>query len=147
MPGWEQQAVESARRFQALQEKLSRLSITEASGDGAVKVTVSASGVITDLVLRERLRPDPLPAIAAEILDCMRRAQARLPDLLRQAMIETVGAHDPSTSLVLAEARQRFPVPDPSEPPQPPAARPARQPRPAPDRTDDWDERDFLEQL
>jgi DNA-binding protein YbaB len=139
MQGWERQVAETAQRFRALQERLSSLSITETSGDGAVKVTVSAAGLLTDLVLRERWHSEPLPALAAEIMDCVRRAQARIPDLLRQAMFETVGSQDPSTHLLLAEAGKRFPEPAPAEPRQ------AR--RPAPDSGGDWDEREFLEQL
>jgi DNA-binding protein YbaB len=139
MQAWERQVAENAARFRALQERLSSLSITEASGDGAIKVTVSASGLLTNLVLRERWHPEPLPALAAEILDCVRRAQARIPDLLRQAMFDTVGSQDPSTHLLLAEARERFPEPAP--------AQPRSAPGPTAGDKGDWDEREFLEQL
>ena len=139
MQGWEQQVAETARRYQQLREKLAQLSITEASGDGAVKVTITASGLLTDLVLRERWRPEPLPDIAAEIMDCVRRAQAKIPDLLRQAMSDTIGEQDSNTHLLLSEARQRFPEQEPQEP------RPARTTQPV--SKDDWDEREFLEQL
>jgi DNA-binding protein YbaB len=139
MQGWEQQVAETARRYQQLREKLAQLSITEASGDGAVKVTIAASGLLTDLVLRERWRPEPLPDIAAEIMDCVRRAQAKIPDLLRQAMSDTIGEQDPGTHLLLSEARQRFPEQEPQEP------RPARTTQPV--SKGDWDEREFLEQL
>src|SRR5256885_3783826 len=137
MQAWERQVAENAARFKALQERLSTLSITEASGDGAVKVTVSASGLLTNLVLRERWHPEPLPALAAEILDCLRRAQARIPDLLRQAMFDTVGSQDPSTHLLLAEARERLPEPG--------LAEPRSAPRPTARHKGDRDEREFLE--
>jgi hypothetical protein len=112
-----------------------------------------------------------MPAIAAQIMECVRRAQARIPDLLGQAMFETVGANDPSTHLLLDEARRRFgepevetgpdpdeiriepePEPDP-EPPRPrvpvePKRAPQQVRRPAgPENEDDWDERPFLEEL
>jgi hypothetical protein len=49
------------------------------------------------------------------VLDCVNRAQAKIPDLLRQAMTETVGTGDPSSRLVVDEARKRFPEPPPPE--------------------------------
>jgi DNA-binding protein YbaB len=145
--GWERQVAETAQRYQALQERLSRLSITESSGDGAVKVTVSASGQLTDLVLRERWHPDPLPAIAAEIMDCLRRAQARIPDLLRQAMVDTVGLQDPSAHLLVDEARRRFPEPvaEMRESHAPEPRRPVRESDA--ENEDDWDERAVMEDL
>ncbi|HEX6340143.1 YbaB/EbfC family nucleoid-associated protein [Umezawaea sp.] len=145
MTGWEQQVAENAVRYRRLHERLARTSITESSGDGTVKVTVSASGLITDLVLRERRRPEPLPRIAAEIMDCVRRAQARIPDLLRQAMVDTVGPQDPSTHLLVSEARQRFPQPPggTSDAPDPVRPRTVHEQRPAARRAvadpdDDW---------
>jgi DNA-binding protein YbaB len=138
-PGWERQVAETAQRYRQLQERLAQLSITESSGDGAVKVTVSATGLLTGLVLRERWRPEPLDAVAAEIMACLGRAQARIPELLRQAMFDTVGDRDPSTHLLLDDARRRFPEQEPKEP---------RQSRvPTPDSGDDWAERDVLEDV
>jgi len=162
MQGWERQVAETATRYQQLQERLSQLSITESSRDGAVKVTVSAGGQLINLVLRERWHPDPLPDIAAEIMDCLRRAQARIPDLLRQAMFETVGPQDPSAHLLVAEAKRRFPEPvaetrQPDrdeiriaqEEPEPVASRPPapRGPTKESGGEDDWDERAVLEDL
>jgi DNA-binding protein YbaB len=118
---WQRQIAENARRYQELQDRIARLSITEASRDGAVRVTVSATGVLTDLVLTER-RPDlPLAQVGAQIMACVRRAQARIPDLMRQTMRDTVGPADPAAQLILADARQRFPA----VPTESPMARPA----------------------
>jgi DNA-binding protein YbaB len=107
---WQRQIAENARRCQELQHRMAQLSITEASRDGTVRVTVSAGGVLTDLVLSER-RPDmPLAQVGAQIMACVRRAQARIPDLMRHAMQDTVGPADPAGQLILADARQRFPA-------------------------------------
>ena len=137
--GWERQVAETAQRYRLLQERLAQLSITESSGDGAVKVTVSASGMLTDLTLRERWHPEPLDAIAAEIMACLRRAQARIPELLRQAMFDTVGSREPSTHLLLDDARRRFPEQEPQQPRQ------SRTPRQ--DSGDDWAEREVMEDV
>ncbi|MFL6144413.1 MAG: YbaB/EbfC family nucleoid-associated protein [Labedaea sp.] len=137
--GWERRVAETAQRYRLLQERLAQLSITESSGDGAVKVTVSAGGQLTGLVLRERWRPEPLDAIADEVMACVRRAQARIPELLRQAMFDTVGDQDPNTHLLLDDARRRFPEQEPKEPRQ------SRAPRH--DGGDDWAEREVLEDV
>jgi DNA-binding protein YbaB len=146
--------------WEELNERVARLSITEKSGDGTVKVTVSASGLLTDLVLKDRWNPQPPEEVAAQIMECVRRAQARIPDLLRQAMFDTVGTQDPSTHLVLAEARRRFPEPPPREVPRSGPdeiaigpdrpAEPAAPPRPRtsqPRDDEDWDERAVMEDI
>lgn len=98
-----------------------------------------------------------MPEVAAQVMDCVRRAQARIPDLLRQTMTEVVGTADPNTHLLVDDARRRFPEPPPP-PPEPRAwqpdevrftvqespapARPAATP-PRPRRTvveEQWDE-------
>lgn len=140
---WQREVAENAGRFRALRDRLSGQSIREVSRDGTVEVTVSTGGELTGLVLREGRRRDPLPAIAAEVMDCVRRAQARIPDLVHQAMIDTGGGHDPGARLVLDETRQRFPEPDPHSPPRtvPPQPLPRQPvpPRAAPQDVDDWD--------
>jgi hypothetical protein len=146
-----------------LHERLAQLSITETSRDGMVKVTVSTDGLMTDLVLKDRWHPPSLPELAEQIMDCLSRAQARIPDLVRQAMTESVGAPDAGAHLVLNDARNRFPEPAPPPPDErtrhpadelrigqdvnePPPARPERPP--TEHRTeDDWDERAFLEDM
>jgi hypothetical protein len=144
-------------RYEQLADRVSGLSITERSPDGALEVTVSANGMLTNLVFH------PEPGLAEEIMYCVRRAQARIPDLLRQAMFDTIGSEDPSAHLLLEDARRRFPEPEPEpqarptveemriavpEEPAPPTPRePPRTPRPlTQDETDnDWAERAVME--
>jgi DNA-binding protein YbaB len=152
MTGWEEQVADNARRYGELSDRLARTTATETSQDGAVRVTVAADGSITDLAL------ESMPELAAQIMACVRRARARIPDLMAQAMAETVG-QDESTDLVLAQARTRFP-PEPVE--QRPdlveemrigAAPREERPRATPrarrrdDRDDGWDERPILEDV
>ncbi|ANZ40410.1 hypothetical protein BBK82_34725 [Lentzea guizhouensis] len=134
---WEREVAENASRLQALRDRLSAQSVREVSRDGTVEVEVSTSGALTGLVLREGRQREPLPVIAAQVMDCVRRAQARIPALVDQAMAETVGAHDPAARLILAETRKRFPEPEPEPEPQRPVgeARPReRFPEPGPQR-------------
>ncbi|TCO52479.1 YbaB/EbfC family nucleoid-associated protein [Actinocrispum wychmicini] len=138
---WERQVAETAQRYQDMRNRVAQLSVTEVSRDGMVQVTVSASGHLTDLTLKERWRPTPATRIAVEIMQCVRRAQARIPDLLQQAMIETVGPRDPAAHLIVAEARERFPQPPELEP-TPPAPRTG-----IAGGEDDWDGRPVMEDI
>lgn len=134
--------VQSAQRFEELRERVSRLVVTETSPDGAVTVTIGADGTLADLVLRDRGLS--LDRYAATIMACLRHGQARIPDLVQEAVFATVGNTEPSAHLVLADVRERFPPLEP--PPQrgvpeqrvvsaPPALTPVRKPV-----DDDWEE-------
>lgn len=145
---WEAQIAENARKYQALNERISQLSITESSGDGTVRVTVSASGLLTELQLKDKWNPVPAAEVAAQIMDCVRRAQARIPELLRQAMFDTIGPDDPSAHLLLDDARRRFPEPPPPETPRSRGEPPPPPPRAArATEQDDWDERAVMEDI
>ncbi|MDX3658983.1 hypothetical protein PV646_16895 [Streptomyces sp. ID05-26A] len=138
---WQQEVAENAHRFGALRDRLSGQTVREVSPDGTIEVVVSTSGALTGLLLREGRNREPLPVLAAQVMDCVRRAQARIPALVDQAMTETIGPHDAAAHLILAETRQRFPEPPP---PAHPVAGQAVPPRPAPARpsspdADDWD--------
>jgi hypothetical protein len=127
---WQQQVAENAKRYQQLNERVSHLSITEKSRDGMVVVTVSATGVLTDLVLKERWHPVPEPELAGQIMECLQRAKAKIPDLVAKVIEETLGEQDSSAHLIVADARRSFPEPPPdptsraawrmAEPPPPP---------------------------
>ncbi|MFD4673248.1 YbaB/EbfC family nucleoid-associated protein [Lentzea sp. NPDC058450] len=144
---WEREVAENARRLGALRDRLSAQTVREVSRDGTVEVSVSTSGALTGLVLREGRFREPLPVIAAQVMDCVRRAQARIPELMGQAMAETIGPNDPAAQLILAETRERFPEPpQPRDAPPPP---PVPQSGPPPARRgqdgDDWDGPEIFE--
>jgi hypothetical protein len=163
---WGRQIAENVRRSEELFRRVTAMSITEASRDGTVRVTVSANGVLTDVVLTERRQFAPMAQVGAEIMRCVRRAQARIPELMRQAMAETMGTPDAGAQQVLADAQARFPAappeppiprgqasrppaaPSPALPPPPrPPARLATGRRPTPRDDSDWDSRQILEDV
>ncbi|RSM68634.1 hypothetical protein DMH04_46990 [Kibdelosporangium aridum] len=133
MPGadWERQIESTAAAYRQMNERVRQILVTETAPDGSVQVTVSAAGVLTDLRLSDR-------GLAEQIMACVRKAQARIPDLMRTAMLETVGPQDTNTHLVLASARERFPVAD---------SPPNRPDRVVVGDKDDWDERPVLEDI
>ncbi|MGB3438662.1 MAG: YbaB/EbfC family nucleoid-associated protein [Actinophytocola sp.] len=169
---WQQEVAENAKRYQQLNERVSHLSITEKSRDGMVVVTVSATGVLTGLVLKERWHPVPEPELAGQIMECLERAQAKIPDLVAKVIEETLGDQDASTHLIIADARRSFPEPPPDpmsraawrmvEPPPPPKPEPAAVSKvtvpptkqqqnettaPTAAGIDDWDGRSVLEDV
>lgn len=119
------QIAENARRCEELARLVAGMSITEASQDGTVRVTVSANGVLTDVVLTERRQFVPMAQVSTEIMRCVRRAQARIPGLMRQAMVQTMGTPDAGAQQVLDDVQARFPAPPPESPM--PRGHPARQ--------------------
>jgi hypothetical protein len=100
--------------------------------------------------------------VSAEIMRTLQKAQSRIPELLRQAMAETIGTQDETANVLFAEARKNFPPPpaedvpppvdqelrfgiedeQPSRPVPPPAPRPNRPRRPEDD--EDFDGGSFL---
>jgi DNA-binding protein YbaB len=164
---WQNQVAENAKRYQELNERVSHLSITEKSRDGMVVVTVSSTGVLTDLVLKERWHPVPEPELAGQIMECLKRAQAKIPGLMAKVFEETLGAQDSSAHLILADVRQSFPEPPPDAtsraawqaavPPPPPKPEPQAVSKATPRQqndtaaqaadTDSWDGRTVLEDV
>jgi DNA-binding protein YbaB len=140
---WALEVERNADRYRRLQQHLARMSITETSRDGAVRVTVSASGLLTDLALDERAAPKPLSALAAQVLETLRRAQAKIPDLVSKAVADVVGTADAQTHLIVADARKRFPEPPPDQSGWPVRRQPEPGGGPPPPRHgggDDWAE-------
>jgi YbaB/EbfC DNA-binding family len=135
MSDWQQEVAATAARYQRLQDRLSRVSITETSEDGSVKVTVDTNGLLTGLELVDH--GTPFAEVARQVMRCMRRAQARVPQVLEQAMAEEVGSPDVGTHLLLADTRKRFP--------QPPERAPAAAPRTGGE--DDWGDRPILHDI
>ncbi|MFC7341691.1 YbaB/EbfC family nucleoid-associated protein [Saccharopolyspora griseoalba] len=147
---WQERATEKAERFGRMQQRVEQISVTEASRDGAVRVTVSSNGMLRDLQLAEGANSRPMPKLGAEIMRLVQSAQARIPDLMQQAVADTVGLQDSAAQHVVDQARKTFPeLPegDPERPEGPRAdgdrgERPAdyRPPRKRGGPEDDWDD-------
>lgn len=91
---WQRKVSDDARRYAELRDRVAGLSVTETSRNGLVKVTVSSSGALTGLEM-----PGSLAGVAADVLECVRRAQARIPALLQDTAAETVGAANAQAAL------------------------------------------------
>lgn len=102
--GFEERAVQA----RALSARLGSLTATAESEDELVKVTVGASGTMSDLTLEEGIRDRPAAETARAILATLRAAQASLTKAATQATAETVGADSETGKAVIASyvARQ-----------------------------------------
>jgi phenylpyruvate tautomerase PptA (4-oxalocrotonate tautomerase family) len=109
---WLARSTTRSQSNEALVDRISDLS-AEASGvDGAVRVTVTASGALTGLWLDERIHTLTAAELAHEILAAMHRAQARLVAQVADVVTATVGAGSESGRSVVDAYRQRFPAED-----------------------------------
>ncbi|MGK5738067.1 YbaB/EbfC family nucleoid-associated protein [Micromonospora sp. URMC 103] len=106
---WAAGISERAAKAQALSDRVASMSATAEGAQGAVRVTVASSGVMTDLRLDDRVRHWRADEIAAEVLAVMRRAQGRLAGQVAEAAAETVGADSETARAVVGSYETRFP--------------------------------------
>ncbi|HEY8371897.1 MAG TPA: YbaB/EbfC family nucleoid-associated protein [Pseudonocardiaceae bacterium] len=110
---WAAAVEEKARRYQEMQRQVAAVSVTETSRDGAVRVTVDSSGVVTDLVISDAVRTMSGAQISALVLSTMRRAQARISDRIAEVATATVGDDPETVDAMVTTYRERFPEPEP----------------------------------
>lgn len=150
---WAQGFADQAGRFGAMRAQVEQIQVTESSTDGAVRVTIDASGAPIDLAFTDKIGGMPPPEVAAQVMTCMRRAQRQLTGRVQEAMVATVGDADQVIENVVEGYRQRFgedqpgrPAPDPGvlglgviedDPPRYPPPPPARRSRAAPGGDDE----------
>ncbi|GDY32302.1 YbaB/EbfC family nucleoid-associated protein [Gandjariella thermophila] len=156
------QARQRHQQFAMVRQKIEAVTVTERSPDGVVRATVNSGGALTGLALTDRARQLSPNEIAARVLACVQRAQARIAERVRDIVAETVPGDDPAAAKIVAGFRGRFPEPpadagtrtEPAaeirlgelaqEPPAPPKPAPRRQGAPSDDGDDDWAHRSFL---
>jgi YbaB/EbfC DNA-binding family len=107
---WESAIQRRAAQAKAFSERASGLSATARSKDGAIEVTVDASGGITALQLSERIRSRPAHETSDEILATLRAAQARLAQQVAEVADE-VGAGEVGRTIAASYASRFHPPP------------------------------------
>ncbi len=105
---WAAQFEEKAQQYQRMSQEVNKISVTESSRDGAVRVTVGANGNITDLTLTKRIQQYSPSQLSQEILGCMQRAQAQLAERVQQTMRATVGDDEQLVQHTAATYRSQF---------------------------------------
>lgn len=105
---WAQGFADKAEQFRAMRAQVEQVQVTESSRDGAVRVTVDSRGMLTDLAFTDRIRETSPPALAAQVMACLRRARQQLAPLVQEAMQSTVGGEEPLVDNVVSSYRERF---------------------------------------
>ena len=88
---WTQGVTDKAERFGTMPAQIEQIQVTERSPDGAVRVTIDASGAPIGLALTSKISGMPPSEVAAVVMNCMQRAQRQLAEVVRDAMAATVG--------------------------------------------------------
>ncbi|MFC4003903.1 YbaB/EbfC family nucleoid-associated protein [Prauserella oleivorans] len=117
---WTRRIQQQAQRYQAMASRVQEISVTERSPDNAVEVTIDSKGLLTNLSIAESAQGKRMAELSALIMRTVRAAQSRMPELLQQAMAETIGTDDAAAVKVFEDARKTFPEP-PEDEPAPPA--------------------------
>jgi DNA-binding protein YbaB len=99
---WQAGFEERAAQARALAARLAALTTTAESEDGLVSVTVGASGVMSDLALKEGIRDQPAATTARVILETLRAAQSSLTAAATTATAETVGTDSETGKAIVA---------------------------------------------
>jgi hypothetical protein len=123
---WRQSIEQKAERYQEMAARVQGLSISEASRDGSVRLTIGSNGILTNLEIAESARDKRMAEVSAEVMRTLQRAQSRIPELLQQAMAETIGTQDETANVLFDEAKRNFPAPPHEEPAPPPVGREIR---------------------
>ncbi|AXX32922.1 YbaB/EbfC family nucleoid-associated protein [Actinosynnema pretiosum subsp. pretiosum] len=116
---WETGLKQKAQRYEAMAERVQGMSVTETSRDGHVRLTIGSNGILTALQIAEPARERRMAEVSAEIMRTLQKAQSRIPELLQQAMAETIGTQDQTANTLFEEARKTFPAPPAEDRPQP----------------------------
>ncbi|GAA2354860.1 hypothetical protein GCM10009854_36120 [Saccharopolyspora halophila] len=83
-----------------------------------MQVTVDSNGTLRNLELSESAGNRPMSQLAAEIMRIAQAARAKVPDLMQDAIADTVGVEDTAAQHILSEARRTFPQPEDEQPEQ-----------------------------
>jgi DNA-binding protein YbaB len=108
---WQRGAAQLATRAQALADEVAQVAVSVSSKDGAVRITVAASGNVTDLQLTEAIRKYGAAELATEILTVMRKGQAELAGKVAEISSRTLGSDSPEGRVIVESYERRFPQP------------------------------------
>lgn len=117
---WQRSIQEKAERYQEMATRVQGMTISESSRDGSVRLTIGSNGILTNLEIAESAKDKRMAEVSAEVMRTLQRAQARIPELLQQAMAETIGTQDETANVLFDEAKRNFPAPPHEDVPPPP---------------------------
>ncbi|MEU8213750.1 YbaB/EbfC family nucleoid-associated protein [Micromonospora sp. NPDC049044] len=108
---WTAELSTRAQAAADLSERVAALAASAAGADGAVRVTVAASGALTDLRMDDRVQRLRGSELASIIMATVARAQAGLTEQVIAAVHDTVGIDSETGRAVTDTFARRFPGP------------------------------------
>lgn len=106
---WTAQVSSRAEAAAVLADRVAGLSASATGADGAIRVTVGSSGVVTGLELDDRVQRMPGRELAAQIMALLAQAQTALTGRVGEVVAGTVGADTETGRAVLDSFARRFP--------------------------------------
>jgi hypothetical protein len=103
---WQEGFERRAREARELATRMTGLTASARSSDGAIEATVGRAGELTDLRLTEQIRQRPASSIARDILATVAAARSALADQAATAVEETIGADSEAGRAVLEGYRR-----------------------------------------
>jgi hypothetical protein len=105
---WQAGIEQRAAKARALSERLSGLTATARSRDGLIEVTVSSSGILTDLWLDDGVRRHSGRWIAEQVLAVTRQALDQLTTQVGTATQDILGSDSPEGRAIIASYTTRL---------------------------------------
>ncbi|WP_341721263.1 YbaB/EbfC family nucleoid-associated protein [Micromonospora sp. FIMYZ51] len=112
---WTAQVSTRAQAAAELSDRVAGLTATATGANGAVRVTVAASGALTDLSFDDRVQRMRGVDLADLVMTTIARAQAGLTAQVTAAVRDTVGTDSEAGQAMVDSFARRFPEP-PEEP-------------------------------
>ncbi|MCP2319566.1 YbaB/EbfC DNA-binding family protein [Nocardia amikacinitolerans] len=109
---WADNLERTAQKYQDLHHRMAAVSVTETSADKRISVTIDSSGATTAISLAPPVRGTDPATVAAELMGCTRRAQARLRAQVTDLVHSVVG-DDAAGQGIVNQYVERFPDPSP----------------------------------
>ncbi|NUT96651.1 MAG: YbaB/EbfC family DNA-binding protein, partial [Saccharothrix sp.] len=76
---WQASIQEKADRYQEMATRVQGLSISEASRDGQIRLTIGSNGILQHLEISEAAGTKRMAEVAGEVMRTLQKAQARIP--------------------------------------------------------------------
>lgn len=111
-----EQLQEKGQRYGQFQARLNEVTVSRASRDGRVRITVDSNGVPTEITLTDRAKGVDPAELTRAINSTLRSAQAELRAEVENLAGEIVGDDEPANN-ILAQYQARFPDIEPADEP------------------------------
>ena len=111
MQSWAAQVSTRAQAAAELSDRVAGLTASATGAHDAVRVTVAATGALTDLRFDDRVQRMRGAELAEIVMTTIARAQAKLTEQVTAAVRDTVGTDSETGRTVVDSFARRFPAP------------------------------------